>query len=327
MASGSGYGFHGNRYHHSQSSGMSAIFGQQHAPAPPPPPPAAAPPPPPPVLPPLPEQPPRASSGQPLTSPKPNGTLIVKPPPPKAAAAAKPAAVSGTANAAKLAPSKAPKARPAFGSVPERGPAPASSAKTKSVEAARPQKLSEQKYDAHKQANILTTKRAKTAFATLYHEGGVPCRISHGATKMYLQWDKPPQYLPYDALLPAAAEGLLETEHPFVFVSRRMLLEMLEAPAAVDKTVPLLDRIVPHLRIALRSGNDDIYDAALDALAALSRCVGAALNSHLNNIIVPLKRPPKPLQAKVHATLQALDQNGGDQAVMIIKKHLPTYST
>ena len=96
---------------------------------------------------------------------------------------------------------------------------------------------------------------------------------------------------------------------------------------ATDKTLPLLDRLTPQLRSALRSGDDGIYEAALDALVALSGCVGAALNTHLNALIVPLKRPSKSLQSKVQQTLAALEANGGPDALLIIKRNIPTYST
>jgi hypothetical protein len=79
----------------------------------------------------------------------------------------------------------------------------------------------------------------------MYVFTGIPCRINHGSIKNKLQWDVQPALLAYvricacvyvcgiglmqcfpsigsyNPLLTTAAEGFLETEHPFVFVSKQ----------------------------------------------------------------------------------------------------------
>ncbi|XP_060044262.1 PACRG-like protein isoform X2 [Erinaceus europaeus] len=48
--------------------------------------------------------------------------------------------------------------------------------------------------------------RAPSAFAAIYSKGGIPCRLVHGSVKHRLQWDCPPENLPFDPLLITLAE-------------------------------------------------------------------------------------------------------------------------
>merc|ERR1712087_845084 len=44
--------------------------------------------------------------------------------------------------------------------------------------------------------------KSQSAFASLYTNGGVPCRLVHGSVKHKLAWDTPPEQLPFDPVLP-----------------------------------------------------------------------------------------------------------------------------
>ena len=83
---------------------------------------------------------------------------------------------------------------------------------------------------------------------------------------MRLNWDQQPSQLPYDPLLVTCFEGLIETEHPFVFVARQGCKEMLTADGAADKTIPLIPRLVMPLRVALMNSDSGIFTAALETL-------------------------------------------------------------
>ncbi|KAF4019814.1 hypothetical protein G4228_011586, partial [Cervus hanglu yarkandensis] len=48
--------------------------------------------------------------------------------------------------------------------------------------------------------------RAPSAFAAIYSKGGIPCRLVHGSVKHKLQWECPPEKLPFDPLLITLAE-------------------------------------------------------------------------------------------------------------------------
>ncbi|KAF5926990.1 hypothetical protein HPG69_001623 [Diceros bicornis minor] len=95
--------------------------------------------------------------------------------------------------------------------------------------------------------------RAPSAFAAVYSKGGIPCRLVHGSVKHRLQWDCPPENLPFDPLLITLAEGLRETKHPYTFVSKEGYRELLLVQGAPEKAVPLLPRLIPVLKAALLS--------------------------------------------------------------------------
>ena len=60
------------------------------------------------------------------------------------------------------------------------------------------------------------TQKQKTNFAHAYTAGAVPCRINHGCSRNYLQWDCAPGSIEcFDPLLVHCFEGLLETDHPY----------------------------------------------------------------------------------------------------------------
>ena len=83
---------------------------------------------------------------------------------------------------------------------------------------------------------------------------------------MRLNWDQQPSQLPYDPLLITCFEGLIETEHPFLFVARQGCRELLTADGAADKAIPLIPRLVMPLRVALMNSDSGIFAAALEIL-------------------------------------------------------------
>ncbi|XP_045140329.1 PACRG-like protein isoform X2 [Echinops telfairi] len=127
--------------------------------------------------------------------------------------------------------------------------------------------------------------RAPSAFAAIYSKGGIPCRLVHGSVKHRLQWECPPENLPFDPLLITLAEGLRETKHPYTFVSKEGFRELLLVPGALDKAVPLLPRLVPVLKAALVHSDDGVFGRGLEALMQLSVVVGPSLNDHLKHLL------------------------------------------
>ncbi|XP_023441531.1 PACRG-like protein isoform X3 [Dasypus novemcinctus] len=127
--------------------------------------------------------------------------------------------------------------------------------------------------------------RAPSAFAAIYSKGGIPCRLVHGSVKHRLQWECPPENLPFDPLLITLAEGLRETKHPYTFVSKEGFRELLLVKGASEKTVPLLPRLIPVLKAALVHSDDEVFERGLNALVQLSVIVGTSLNDHLKHLL------------------------------------------
>jgi hypothetical protein len=80
-------------------------------------------------------------------------------------------------------------------------------------------------------------------------------------------------------------EGLLETDHPYGFVANRALHELLEAPGAADKTVPIVGKLIMPLRSAFMSADNEIWMKGLEALRSLSQTVGHNLTSHIHILL------------------------------------------
>ncbi|XP_004624713.1 PACRG-like protein [Octodon degus] len=169
--------------------------------------------------------------------------------------------------------------------------------------------------------------RVPSAFAAIYSKGGIPCRLVHGSVKHRLQWDCPPENLPFDPLLITLAEGLRETKHPYTFVSKEGFRELLLVRGAPEKTIPLLPRLVPVLRAALVHSDDEVFERGLSALVQLSVVVGSSLNDHLKHLLTSLAKRlmDKKFKEPITSALQKLEQHGGSGSLIIIKSKIPTY--
>ncbi|XP_012937635.1 PACRG-like protein [Aplysia californica] len=169
--------------------------------------------------------------------------------------------------------------------------------------------------------------KGQSAFASVYANGGVPCRLIHGSVKHKLAWDTPPEQVQFDPVLVTLAEGLKETVHPYTFVSCMGFRELLSTPGASQKAVPLLPKLAPPIRAALGHSDSSVFERGMDGLLQLSAAVGPALNVYLKTFLMALSKRimEKKYKEKVTESLQALEQNGGKEALPIIKSKVPTY--
>ncbi|XP_006874405.1 PREDICTED: PACRG-like protein [Chrysochloris asiatica] len=169
--------------------------------------------------------------------------------------------------------------------------------------------------------------RAPSAFAAVYSKGGIPCRLVHGSVKHRLQWECPPENLPFDPLLITLAEGLRETKHPYTFVSKEGFKELLLVRGAPEKAVPLLPRLIPVLKAALVHPDDEVFERGLNAVMQLSVVVGPSLNDHLKHLLTSLAKRLiyKKFKEPITTALQKLEQHGGSGSLIVIKSKIPTY--
>ncbi|XP_010608740.1 PACRG-like protein isoform X2 [Fukomys damarensis] len=157
--------------------------------------------------------------------------------------------------------------------------------------------------------------RAPSAFAAIYSKGGIPCRLVHGSVKHRLQWECPPENLPFDPLLITLAEGLRETKHPYTFVSKEGFRELLLVRDAPEKATPLLPRLIPVLKAALVHSDDGVFERGLSALVQLSIVVGPSLNDYLKHVLTSLSKRlmDKKFKEPITSALQKLEQHGGSE--------------
>ncbi|XP_052228896.1 PACRG-like protein isoform X2 [Dreissena polymorpha] len=174
-----------------------------------------------------------------------------------------------------------------------------------------------------------SSTKNQSAFAAIYSNGGIPCRLVHGSVKHKLAWNTPPEQVAFDPVLVTLAEGLCETIHPYMFVARTGFKEMLEVPNCDGQVVPLLPRLTVAIRNALGARDSSVVLVGLEALIQLSEVVGPALNPHLNKLLVPVAKGmmDKKLKEKVVETLQVVEKNGGRDCLPLIKSKIPTYSS
>ncbi|XP_041609657.1 PACRG-like protein isoform X1 [Vulpes lagopus] len=163
--------------------------------------------------------------------------------------------------------------------------------------------------------------RGPSAFAAIYSKGGIPCRLVHGSVKHRLQWECPPENLPFDPLLITLAEGLRETRHPYTFVSKEGFRELLLVQGASEKAVPLLPRLIPVLKAALVHLDDEVFARGLNALVQLSVVVGPSLNDHLKHLLTSLSKRlrDKKFKEPITSALQKLEQHGGSSRIEIMR--------
>jgi len=202
-------------------------------------------------------------------------------------------------------------------------------------------------YDLHKanwdvsQPNIPTAKlrkiklgdpfavgnRHKTNFGHVYSAGGIPCRIEHGNVNMKLVWSIPPESLEYDPTLIICFEGLLETLHPYSFAAKQCVRELLSAKGAQEKVIPILGRLIPHLKNALVCDNPDTFLEAMNVVEMLSDLVGELMNPYLHFFLQSINKRSFNLKYKerVFDLMRTLESNGGPEALAEIKKKVPTY--
>ncbi|XP_041370732.1 PACRG-like protein [Gigantopelta aegis] len=168
-----------------------------------------------------------------------------------------------------------------------------------------------------------------SAFASVYSNGGIPCRLVHGSVKHKIAWDTSPEMIHFDPVLVTLAEGLRETVHPYMFVSCTGFKELLESHGAQQKAIPLLPKLVPPVRAALTHPDAGVFERGLNALVQLSDVVGPALNPYLKTLLMSLSKRmmEKTFKEKGTDALHRLEQNGGKEVCVVIKLKVPTYSS
>lgn len=169
----------------------------------------------------------------------------------------------------------------------------------------------------------------KTNFGYVYSSGGIPCRLDFSGAKMKLKWSIPPIELNYEPTLEICFEGLMETVHPYCFVARQCVKEMISAENSKEKILPILPKLLIILRQALANDLEMIFLEAMDIIGRLSKLFKSDLNKYLNLILLQINRRSFKVKYKerVFNLLRDLEVNGGEEAFYIIKNKIPTYNT
>ena len=142
-------------------------------------------------------------------------------------------------------------------------------------------------------------------------------------------WNIPVEQLDYDPILITCFEGLLETEHPYNFVGKQCIRELLGAEGAKEKVEPILSKLIVPLKNAIKCDVPEIFCEAMNDLEILSNMVKDKLNPYLHFFLQNINK--KSFNAKykdrVFEVLKTLEENGGPEVYKEIKRKIPTYTS
>jgi hypothetical protein len=176
---------------------------------------------------------------------------------------------------------------------------------------------------------FIPSNKHKTNFGFVYSAGGIPCRIEHGGVNLKLNWSIPIEKLDYDPILITCFEGLLETEHPYNFVGKQCIRELLAAEGAKEKVEPILSKLIGPLKDAIKCDNPEIFGEAMNDLQILSNMVKDKLNKYVHFFLQNLNKKsfnPK-YKERVFEVLKTLEENGGPEVFKEIKRKIPIYTS
>ena len=174
-------------------------------------------------------------------------------------------------------------------------------------------------------------KKYKTNFGKIYSLGGIPCHLQHGSSKLYLQWDIPFEKIDYFSILPICFEGIIETIHPFKFLSRQSCKELLLAKNinVKEKVIPILNKLFNCLRIGFNSFDDETFLDSCDICQILINIVKEKANPYLNLILQKMNKRcfEQKFRSRIYELCKVIEENGGIEAKKIILEQIPTYSS
>ena len=108
------------------------------------------------------------------------------------------------------------------------------------------------------------------------------------------------------------------------------LNELLDAPDAFEKVVPLLAQIVGPLRQGLSQGEKDLFLFSLAIFKKLVVLVGQHIVSHLTMLLPPIASKVMhrdlDIREAIYDMLTETQIQCGPEGLMIIRAKVPTYS-
>ena len=190
-----------------------------------------------------------------------------------------------------------------------------------------------------------------TELRRFYERGDLPCIIDQRNVHNKLAWKSKIESLDFHHYLPLFADGLRETEHPYKFLAREGISDLLEFGG--NKILPVVPQLIIPLKNALNTRNTDVVAFTCRVIQSLATCdvevergplVGQALvpyyrqllpilnlfhskNKNLGDEIEYGQRKGGNLGDLVQQTLNTLERFGGEDAYINIVYLVPTYES
>lgn len=188
--------------------------------------------------------------------------------------------------------------------------------------------LSAQRLNPNKCADPFASnaKKCRTTFSQSYISGSIPCRLQSTASRYFLQWDAPAASGFSPDLLLVCADGLSETEHPYVVLAPMMFHELiLRSEGCVEMFAHIIEPIGAHIRKALMA--NESFDLAINGLTLLLHHTGNLLTPQLVKLVPCLARAfnDKKRRDAVLQCLSLMEAQCGLEATKLIKAKIPVY--
>ncbi|KAG9391592.1 parkin coregulated gene protein [Carpediemonas membranifera] len=184
-----------------------------------------------------------------------------------------------------------------------------------------------------------------TIFRKYYERGDLPIAVEHHAIGNKIQWKVEIEKLDYHHYLPVFFEGLREKQHPYKFLAREGVANMLEHGGG--KILPVIPQLIIPIKKALNTRDPEIICNVLEVLQLLvvsGEMVGEALVPYYRQILPVLnlfknknvnlgdrieygQRKRQNIGDLIQETLELLELHGGDDAFINLKYMIATYES
>ena len=167
----------------------------------------------------------------------------------------------------------------------------------------------------------------KTYFPLHYNQNLIPCHLFHKASSFKLIWDKPFKEIDYSKVLTACFEGIIETAHPYKFISRQACKELLMAENSHIKIIPILSKLYDYIRIALLDENDETFLDACDICLLLVIYGGDEGFPYIKLLLSPFQKRifGTQFRDKIYNILNMLCKLFDEDAFDQIKEAIPSF--
>jgi hypothetical protein len=169
--------------------------------------------------------------------------------------------------------------------------------------------------------------------------------IEHSGTSNKLIWKASKEKLDYHHYLPIFFEGLREKQHPYAFIAREGVADLLKAGGT--KILPVIPQLVLPIKTALNTRDPEVVCTMLQILQVLvasGEMIGEALvpyyrqilpvfnlfitrNVNIGDAIEYGQRKRQNVGDLVQETLELFELHGGEDAFVNIKYLVPTYTS
>jgi len=184
-----------------------------------------------------------------------------------------------------------------------------------------------------------------TNFRKFYERGDFPIALEHDTKGNKIAWKVEVEKLDYHHYLPLFFDGLCEIEHPYEFLARQGIHDMLEHGG--NKILPVIPQLIIPIKNALSTKNHMVMCATLKVLQHLvlsGEMIGEALVPYYRQILPVLnifksknlnsgdgidysQRKRENLGDLIQETLEVFERHGGDDAYINIKYMIPSYES